>query len=86
MNSETSSAGRVHQLKVKALKEQDEQQARQEYLKCEAIQREIGDLHAELARKARIAEIEREIAEMSSSQETSVRSISSVESFTEESR
>ena len=47
---------------------------------------EIADLHEQLARKARIAEKEREIAEVSSSQGTSFPSVSSVDSFTEDSR
>ena len=45
-------------------------------MKREATQREIPDLHEELARKARIAELETEIAERASSQGTSFRSIS----------
>ena len=67
------------------MKEQKELQARTEKVKPEAIQREIADLHETLARKARIAEIEREIAEASSSQGTIFRSISPVNSFTEDS-
>ena len=63
----TSNARRVLYLKVKALKKQDELQSRLEKLKRAAIQREIVDLHQELAGKARIAEIEREMAEASSS-------------------
>ena len=47
---------------------------------------EIADLHERLARKTRIAEKEREIAEVSSSQGTSFPSVSSVDSFTEDSR
>ena len=57
-----------------------------EKLKREAIQMEIADLHEQLARKARIAEKEREIAGVSSSQGTSFPSVSSVDSFTEDSR
>ena len=63
MISKSSSGRRVLYLKVKALKEQEELQARQEKLKREAIEREIADLHEKLARKARIVEIERKITE-----------------------
>ena len=84
--SKSSSARRVLYLKVKAQKEQEELQTRLEKLKREAIQMEIADLHEQLARKARIAEKEREIAEVSSSQGTSFPSVSSVDSFTEDSR
>ena len=84
--SKSSLARRVLYLKVKAQKEQEELQTRLEKLKREAIQMEIADLHEQLARKARIAEIERQIEEASSSQGTSVRSVSSVDSFTEDSR
>ena len=82
----SSIARRVLHLKVKAQKEQEELQTRLEKLKREAIQMEIADLHEQLARKARIAEKEREIAEVSSSQGTSFPSVSSVDSFTEDSR
>ena len=84
--SKSSLARRVLYLKVKAQNEQEELQTRLEKLKREAIQMEIADLHEELARKARIAEKEREIAEVSSSQGTSFPSVSSVDSFTEDSR
>ena len=84
--SKTSIARRVLYLKVKAQKEQEELQTRLEKLKREAIQMEIADLHEQLARKAREAEKEREIAEVSSSQGTSFPSVSSVDSFTEDSR
>ena len=84
--SKSSLARRVFYLKVKAQKEQEELQTRLEKLKLEAIQMEIADLHEQLARKARIAEKEREIAEVSSSQGTSFPSVSSVDSFTEDSR
>ena len=84
--SKSSSARRVLYLKVKAQKEQEELQTRLEKLKREAIQMEIADLHEQLARKARIAEKEREIAEVSSSQGTSFPSVSSADSFTEDSR
>ena len=85
MISKTSSARRILYLKVKALKKQEELQSRVEKLKREAIQREIADLHEVLARKARIADIEGEMAEASSSQGTSFRSISPVDSLTEDS-
>ena len=84
--SKSSIARRVLYLKVKAQKEQEELQTRLEKLKREAIQMEIADLHEQLARKARIAEKEREIEEASSRQGSSVRSVSSVDSFTEVSR
>ena len=84
--SKSSIARRVLYLKVKAQKEQEELQTRLEKLKREAIQMEIDDLHEQLARKARIAEKEREIAGVSSSQGTSFPSVSSVDSFTEDSR
>ena len=84
--SKSSLARRVLYLKVKARKELEELQTRLEKLKREAIQMEIADLHEQLARKARIAEKEREIAEVSSSQGTSFPSVSSVDSFTEDSR
>ena len=84
--SKTSSARRVLYLKVKAQKEQEELQTRLEKLKREAIQMEIADLHEQLARRTRIAEKEREIAEVSSSQGTSFPKVSSVDSFTEDSR
>ena len=84
--SKSSIARRVLYLKVKAQKEQEELQTRLEKLKREAIQMEIADLHEQLARKTRIAEKKREIAEVSSSQGTSFPSVSSVDSFTEDSR
>ena len=84
--SKSSIARRVLYLKVKAQKQQEELQTRLEKLKREAIQMEIADLHEQLARKARIAEKEREIEEASSRQGSSVRSVSSVDSFTEVSR
>ena len=86
MISKTSIARRVLYLKVKAQKEQEELQTRLEKLKREAIQMEIADLHEQLARKAREAEKEREIAEVWSSQGTSFPSVSSTDSFTEDSR
>ena len=88
--SKTSSAKRVLYLKVKALKEQEELLARLEKLASKAriakIEREIADMHEVLARTARIAEIERERAKASISQGTSFRNISSVDSFTEDTR
>ena len=81
--SETSRARRVLCLKVKALKQPEELQARLEKLKREVIQRQIPDLHEELARKSRIAVKEREIAEAASSGGTNFRSISPLDSFTE---
>ena len=84
--SKSSIDRRVLYLKVKAQKEQEELQTRLEKLKREAIEMEIADLHEQLARKARIAEKEREIEEASSRQGSSVRSVSSVDSFTEVSR
>ena len=84
--SNSSIDRRVLYLKVKAQKEQEELQTRLEKLKREAIEMEIADLHEQLARKARIAEKEREIAGVSSSQGTSFPSVSSVDSFTEDSR
>ena len=84
--SKSSIARRVLYLKVKAQKEHEELQTRLEKLKREAIQMELADLHEQLARKARIAEKEREIAEVSSSQGTSFPSVSSVDRFTEDSR
>ena len=85
MISKTSSARPIIYLKVKALKEQEELQSRLEKLKRAATQREIADLHADLFRKAGTAEIERKLAEASSSQGTSFRSIPPVDSFTEDS-
>ena len=84
--SKSSIDRRVFYLKVNAQKEQEELQTRLEKLKREAIEMEIADLHEQLARKARIAEKEREIAGVSSSQGTSFPSVSSVDSFTEDSR
>ena len=72
--SKTSSARRVLDLEIKALKEQEELQARLTVLK----QKEIADLQEELARKARIAEKEIERAKVSSSRGSSLRSISPV--------
>ena len=55
-------------------------------LEQESKEKEIADLHEQLAREARMAEKEREIAEAPSSQGTSFRSNSPVDSFTEDSR
>ena len=76
MISKTSSARRVLHLKAKAMKELEELQARLEKLKPEAMKK--------LARKARIAEIGREIVEATSSLGTSFRSISPLDSLTED--
>ena len=80
--SKTSSARRVLHLELKALKEQEELQSRLEKLGRETKQKEMGiaDLQGEVARKARIAEKEIELAKFSSSCGTSLRSISPVES------
>ena len=72
--SKTSSVGRILDLEIKALKEQEELQARLTELK----QKEIADLREELARKARIAGKERDRAKVSSSRDSSLRSISPV--------
>ena len=74
MISKTSSARRVLDLEIKALKEQEKLQAHLTELK----QKEIADLQEELARKARIAEKEIERAKVSSSRGSSLRSISPV--------
>ena len=78
--SKTSSARRVLHLELKALKEQEELQSRLEKLGRETKQKEmeIADLQGEVARKARIAEKEIELAKFSSSCGTSFRSISPV--------
>ena len=78
--SKTSSARRVLHLELKALKEQEELQSRLEKLGRETKQKEmeIADLQGEVARKARIAEKEIELAKFSSSCGTSLRSISPV--------
>ena len=72
--SKTSSARRGLHLELKALKEQEELQARLTQLK----QMEIADLQEELARKAKFAEKEIEMAKVSSSCGSSFRSISPV--------
>ena len=70
-----TSARRVLHLELKALKEQEELQARLTQLK----QMEIADLQEELVRKAKIAEKEIQIAQALSSCGSSLRSISPVE-------
>ena len=69
-------------MELKALKEQEELQSRLEKLGRETKQKEmeIADLQGEVARKARIAEKEIELAKFSSSCGTSLRSISPVKS------
>ena len=78
--SKTSSARRVLHLELKALKEKEELQSRLEKLGRETKQKEmeIAYLQGEVARKARIAEKEIELAKFSSSCGTSFRSISPV--------
>ena len=84
--SKASTARRVMHLEREALKEPEElhkglekleREAKQ--LKPEAKEKEISDLQEEVARKARIAEKEREMAIVSSSCGSSFRSISPVE-------
>ena len=84
--SKTSSARRVMHLELKALKEHEEVQKRLEklereakQLKREAKEKEIADLQEEVARRAEIAEKEIEMAKVSSSCGSSLRSISLVE-------
>ena len=78
MISKTSSARRILDLEIKALKEQEELQARLEKLRREAKEIEIADMQEELARKARIAEKEIERAKVSSSCGSSFRSMAPV--------
>ena len=80
--SKTSSARRVLHLELNALKEQEELQSRLEKLGRETKRKEleIADLQGEVARKARIAEKEIELAKFSSSCGTSLRIISPVKS------
>ena len=73
--SKTSSARRVMHLELKALKEHEELQRRLEKLEREAKEKKIADLREEVARKARIAEKEIEMAKVSSSCGSSLRSI-----------
>ena len=83
--SKTSSARRVLDLEIKALKEQEELQTRLEKLRREAnevkiasLQDEMVSLQEEMARKAKIAEKELQMAQVSSSDGSSFRSISPV--------
>ena len=83
--SKTSSARRVLDLEIKALKEQEEFQTRLEKLRREAnevkiasLQDEMVSLQEEMARKAKIAEKELQMAQVSSSDGSSFRSISPV--------
>ena len=77
--SKTSSARRVLDLELNALKEPEELQSRLEKLRRNAEQNEIADLQEKLARKAKIAEKEIEMAKVPSSCGSSFRSISPVE-------
>ena len=83
--SKTSSARRVLDLEIKALKEQEELQTRLEKLRREAnevkiasLQDEMVNLQEKLVRKAKIAEKEIEMAKVPSSCGSSFRSISPV--------
>ena len=76
--SKSTSARRVIDLELNALKEQEELQSRLERLRRNAEQNEIADLQEKLARKAKIAEKEIERAKISSSCGSSFRSISPV--------
>ena len=76
--SKSSSARRVIDLELNALKEQEELQSRLEKLRRNAEQNEIADLQEKLARKAKITEKEIERARVSSSCGSSFRSISPV--------
>ena len=84
--SKTSSARRVMHLELKALKEHEELQKRLKKLEREAKQlereakeKEIADWQEEVARRARIAEKEIEMAKVPSICGSSFRSISPVE-------
>ena len=76
--SKSSSARRVIDLELNALKEQEELQSRLEKLRRDAEQNEIADLQEKFAHKAKIAEKEIERAKLSSSCGYSFRSISPV--------
>ena len=83
--SKTSSARRFLDLELKSLKEQEELQTRLEKLRREAnevkiasLQDEMVSLQEEMARKAKIAEKELQMAQVSSSDGSSFRSISPV--------
>ena len=78
MISKTSSARRVLYWKVKIMKEQEELQTRIEKLKHKAKEIEKAAFQEALARKAKIAEIERQIAKVSNSCGSSLRSFSPV--------
>ena len=78
MISKSSSARRVIDLELNALKEQKELQSRLEKLRCDAERNEIEDLQEKLARKAKIAEKEIERAKVSSNCGSSFRNISPV--------
>ena len=67
------------ELELNALKKQEELQSRLEKLRRNAEQNEIADLQEKLARKAKIAEKEIEMAKVPSSCGSSFRSISPVE-------
>ena len=83
--SKTSSARRFLDLELKSLKEQEELQTRLEKLRREAnevkiasLQDEMVSLQEEIARKAKIAEKELQMAQVSSGDRSSFRSISPV--------
>ena len=83
--SKTSSARRFLDLELKSLKKQEELQTRLEKLRREAnevkiasLQDEMVSLQEEMARKAKIAEKELQMAQVSSSDGSSFRSISPV--------
>ena len=76
--SKSSSARRVLNLELNALKEQEEMQSRLEKLRRNAEQNEIADLQEKLARKAKIVEKEIERTKVSSICGSSFRSISPV--------
>ena len=76
--SKASSARRVIDLELSALKEQEELQSRLEKLRRNAEQNEIADLPEKLVRIAKLAEKEIERTKVSSSCGSSFRSISPV--------
>ena len=76
--SKSSSARRVFDLELNALKEEEELQSRLENLRRNAEQNEIAGLQEKLARKAKMAEKEIDRAKVSSTCESSFRSISPV--------
>ena len=73
--SKSSSARRVIDLELNALKEQEELRGHLEKLRRNAEHKEIADLQEKLVRKAKIAEKEVERAKVSSSCGSSFRSI-----------